>query len=395
MTSFTPTLQKRAAMLAEIASGAAHREGHGIDPREQVEMVRDSGLTALTLDPALGGPGGTIGDLVTFIIELAEADPIVAHILRSHYLQVRQISRLPDGPIRDRWAAELAAGKIFGNATSERDGALGTYQYATKLVSSGSGWLLSGAKFYSTGTAYADWVTVVAQLDEDQVVRVNLPLDRPGIEVLDDWDGIGQHRTGTGTTQFTDVWVTEDDFLNVTSPKVERIASDVPLMQLYLQAIMAGILRTVVSDASDLLRSRTRTFDHAPSQSPRRDPLLLETIGKLASTAYIAEAAVLSATSHIDAAYASERTGNPDPELFARASLAAAQVKVHVDEAGLSAASAIFNVGGASSASRAKNLDRHWRNIRTLTLHNPTSYKAVAIGDHVVNGTALPANGYF
>ncbi|NED68239.1 acyl-CoA dehydrogenase, partial [Streptomyces sp. SID10244] len=61
----------------------------------------------------------------------------------------------------------------------------------------------------------------------------------------------------------------------------------------------------------------------------------------------------------------------------------------------LRAATDLFDIGGASSASRSKNLDRHWRNIRTVTLHNPTSYKAIALGDRLVNGTPLPANGYF
>jgi alkylation response protein AidB-like acyl-CoA dehydrogenase len=215
------------------------------------------------------------------------------------------------------------------------------------------------------------------------------------VEVRDDWDGIGQHRTGTGTTAFTDVAVTEDDIVQISGPDEHRVASEVPLMQLYLQALTAGILRSVVTDARDLLAGRTRTFDHAPSPTPATDPVLLATIGRLASTAYAVECLVLAAAADIDAAYASERAGAADPALFARASLSAAKAKVHADEVGLTASAALFDVGGASSASRAKNLDRHWRNIRTLTLHNPASYKAIAVGDLLVNSVSLPANGYF
>lgn len=123
--------------------------------------------------------------------------------------------------------------------------------------------------------------------------------------------------------------------------------------------------------------------------------MLLQTIGRLSAAAYTARAAVLTAADDIDRAYESVRNQAPDARLFAEASLSAARVKVHVDEAALSAAASIFEVGGASSASRSKNLDRHWRNIRTLTLHNPTSYKAVAIGNLEANGEPLPANGYF
>jgi alkylation response protein AidB-like acyl-CoA dehydrogenase len=395
MTDLASVLQNRDELIANISAGAAERERHGTDPHDQVDMVRKSGLTTLTLDESLGGPGGGVVDLMAFVMDLAEADPIVAHILRSHYLQPQMLRRLPHGPVRDRWAKEILTGKVFGNATSERDGALGTAQYATTLTPSGSGWKLSGAKYYSTGTAFSDWVMVVAHLDDRRVARINLPLDRTGIEVQDDWDGIGQHRTGTGTTRFTDVTVTEDDFVQVSDRDQPRIASDVPLMQLYLQALIAGILRSVVTDARDLLTSRTRTFDHAPAPVPAQDPVLLATIGQLSATAYTVETAVRAAAADIDAAYDSERRGDPDPELFARASLSAAQVKVHADQVGLTAAAAIFDVGGASSASRSKNLDRHWRNIRTLTLHNPTSYKAIAVGDLLVNKTPLPGNGYF
>ena len=55
----------------------------------------------------------------------------------------------------------------------------------------------------------------------------------------------------------------------------------------------------------------------------------------------------------------------------------------------------IGKVGGASATKRSFNLDRHWRNARTLASHNPGTYKARAIGDHVINGTPLPINGFF
>ena len=75
--------------------------------------------------------------------------------------------------------------------------------------------------------------------------------------------------------------------------------------------------------------------------------------------------------------------------------LRAAEAKVHVDAIALKASSHLFEVGSASAASRAKNLDRHWRAIRTLTLHNPTLYKAQAIGKYRVNQEPFPVNAYF
>ena len=115
----------------------------------------------------------------------------------------------------------------------------------------------------------------------------------------------------------------------------------------------------------------------------------------LASTAYVARAAVLDAAETTGRATASDSGDGPDPMLAAEAQLKVAKVKVHLDDIAPEAATRLLELGGASAASRQRNLDRHWRNIRTITLHNPVAYKARVIGENLLHGTALPANAYF
>ena len=65
------------------------------------------------------------------------------------------------------------------------------------------GYRLDGEKFYSTGTLFSDYLTVTATTDHDSVATVVfVPTDRTGVKLIDDWDGFGQRRTGTGTTVF-------------------------------------------------------------------------------------------------------------------------------------------------------------------------------------------------
>lgn len=225
MSVVNRTLSDRDDVLAEIASGAADRERHGIDPHEQIELLKLSGLTALTLDRADGGAGAGVVELLDFVIDLARADPVVAHILRAHYWFVEQVRRLPADQVRDRWASRIADGAVFGNATSERTGTAGIQRFSTQLRPIDGGWLLSGEKFYSTGTAFADWVSVAASVHgphRDQVARIVLPVSRAGVHVIDDWDGIGQHRTGTGSTTFSDVFVTSEDVLELADVDPDR-----------------------------------------------------------------------------------------------------------------------------------------------------------------------------
>jgi hypothetical protein len=51
--------------------------------------------------------------------------------------------------------------------------------------------------------------------------------------------------------------------------------------------------------------------------------------------------------------------------------------------------------GSAELAALLDDLHRHWRNARTIASHNPTIYKARAIGDVEINGADLPPSWFF
>jgi alkylation response protein AidB-like acyl-CoA dehydrogenase len=104
---------------------------------------------------------------------------------------------------------------------------------------------------------------------------------------------------------------------------------------------------------------------------------------------------ILAAADAQDDAFASLVDGVPNFDLAHRGSLLAAEAKVIIDEIAPRAATLLFDVGGSSAIKQSEDLDRHWRNIRTLSSHNPTAYKARAVGDYLVNDESLPGNGFF
>jgi len=104
---------------------------------------------------------------------------------------------------------------------------------------------------------------------------------------------------------------------------------------------------------------------------------------------------VLAAADVIEQAARSVKEGLPDKAAAERAQIAAAQAKVAVDRFAHETASHLFDAGGASATQAVYNLDRHWRNLRTASTHNPTFAKATAVGDFYVNGRPPPINGYF
>ncbi|MBM2614225.1 acyl-CoA dehydrogenase family protein [Actinoplanes sp. LDG1-06] len=373
-------------LLARIGATAVEREEHDRPPYEEIALLKQAGIGALRLH------GATLVELFETIIDLGQADPNVAHSLRNHYAFVENLLRRPR-PQDEKWLDLVRAGNLFGLAATE----LGNEKagrrdqiFRTAVTRTPDGLRLTGEKYYSTGNLYADFLVVAAQGPDGEPVRLVVPADRPGVLVERDWDGIGQRFTGSGTTRFDTVPVTEDDIVGTGT-----IYGDLPYLatfpQLYLTAVIAGILRRVARDAAGLVRGKRRTFYHAAADDPAGDPILQQSVGYLASTAYVAEAAVLRAAAALGEASAA----SDDQELALRAALRTAKAKVAVDEQALRAAAELFDVGGGSAVRRVAHLDRHWRNIRTLASHNPRTYKARAVGAYEISGTPLPNGGFF
>jgi alkylation response protein AidB-like acyl-CoA dehydrogenase len=404
VTAILPGSPAWADLLAQIAFGAKDRDLNDENPFDQVAALKRAGFGALRLPEHLGGAGLTVRQLFSTVIDVAHADPIVAHIFRTHFWFVEERLRTAGDPASHQWLRKVADGKIFGNAFSEKGSlAVGSLVFNTRLrpdPTSAGGYRLNGEKYYSTGTLFSDYLTVATTTDRDSVATVVVPVDRDGVRLIDDWDGFGQRRTGTGTTVFTNVAVSEDEVLSDTPYGADPVPTvQYAALQLYIHAVVAGILASVVDDGVALLRSRDRSFSHALSERPIDDPLYQKQLGELAATAYIARAAVLDAADAIAAATESIGVGTPpgvpDARLAEEAQLKVAKVKVHLDDIAPEAATRLLELGGASAASRQRNLDRHWRNIRTITLHNPVAYKARVIGQNLLHGTQVPANAYF
>jgi alkylation response protein AidB-like acyl-CoA dehydrogenase len=68
--------------------------------------------------------------------------------------------------------------------------------------------------------------------------------------------------------------------------------------------------------------------------------------------------------------------------------------KVACSRAGLEITSHLFEVVGAGGVARSLGLDRHWCNLRTLSLHDPEATKIRAMGAWAVHGH-LPEPGFY
>ena len=391
-----PGSRELQGLLARIAEGANERERDRVQPYEQIQWIRDAGLGRLRIPIEHGGAGASLRELFQVVIDLAAVDSNVAHILRAHFWFVEQQLQSPRSESRTRWLTLINQGKIFGNATSEQSGLQVGLFFESTLTpnANGIGYRLNGNKYYSTGSLFSDWIQVYATTPEGTIAGATIPVDRQGLTLKDDWDGFGQRLTGTGTTILNNVYVAPEEFADYGSPFSLPPSYQFAFLQLYLQALTAGILRNVQEDAVALVRRRRRNFSHATTERPTEDHQLFQVVGEIAADAFAAEAIVLAAADRIQTAADSVVDGLPNPDLARDAQIAAAEAKVAVDRFSYQTASRLFDAGGASATQAIYNLDRHWRNARTTSTHNPTFLKASVVGDFLVNGTPPPLNGF-
>ncbi|WP_250516971.1 acyl-CoA dehydrogenase family protein [Caballeronia sp. INDeC2] len=370
-------------VLARIREQSVTRELERRLPAEEIAWLREAGFTALRVPREYGGKGIRLVELFELLIELSEADSNITQALRAHFGFTEHALDSP-AERRERWLARLGKGAIVGAAWSET-GEARQSQFATRLTQNASGWHLNGAKFYTTGSLFADWIHVGASDADDAQVSVTVNRHADGVEVIDDWDGMGQRLTASGTSRFNHVKVDEREIVAGRAPFPYSEA----FYQLVHLATLAGIGRAVANDAAAVLASRKRSYSTAVTQRAADDPQLLQVVGRARAHAWTAGAIVAQAARALERAAASfER---PDAlAIIAETEIEIWQAQTVASQLVLDASASVFDALGASATLRNAGLDRYWRNARTIASHNPRIYKDRIVGDFAVNGTLPP-----
>ncbi|KTC25992.1 monooxygenase [Pseudomonas sp. ABAC61] len=376
---YEPLAERFRPIFRRIAEGAVQREQQRELPYEPIRWLKEAGFGAVRVPIEYGGGGASLPQLFQLLIELAEADANVPQALRGHFAFAEDRLNAAPGPGRDLWFKRFVEGDIVGCAWTEI-GAVEIGQVQTKVSPDGDDWRLDGEKFYSTGSLFSDWIDVYAQRSDtgDHVIAA-VRTRQPGVERSDDWDGFGQRTTGSGTTRFTQAQVEAGNVIDFTT----RFKYQTAFYQLVLLATLAGIGRAALRDVAREVRGRQRVYSHGNAPQASADAQVQQVVGEVAALVYIAEAATLRAALPAQRAYLARFAAAPAQEHAANvaAELESATAQVAVTELIQRATSELFNALGASDIRQGKALDRHWRNARTVSSHNPAIYKARIVGD--------------
>ncbi len=371
-------------IFSKIAAGAIDRESTRSLPTEPIRWLKEAGFGTLRIPKEQGGYGASLPQLFQLLIELAEADSNLPQALRAHIAFVEDRLNAPDSPEREQWFRRFIDGDIVGSGWTEI-GEVKLGEVKTKVTPSEQGWRLDGEKFYSTGALFADWIDVFAQRsDTGGSVIALVGTHQAGVLREDDWDGFGQRTTGSGTTRFHHAQVAPEHVYDFA----DRFRYQTAFYQHVLLATLAGIGRAVQRDVAQGVRSRRRIYSHGNADFARDDAQIQQVVGQIGAWAFAVEATVLRAADSLQQAYEAHLSGDGQQERQANilAEVDADKAQVIATQWVQRAAGELFNALGASDTRAAKALDRHWRNARTLSSHNPVIYKARIVGDYLING---------
>lgn len=373
--TFTEGRQKWLTVAEEFAStlrvDAAERDRRGGDPVREVELLRQSGLLTVS--------DWSTQQAVTRLVGAADAN--IGHLLGYHYLQVWR-SGLFDNP-----AFDAGDNLFWAGVSNPLDAAL-------KLTPTDGGYLVDGRKTFATGAAVADRLVASAtRTDNDEKLTFTLDARAPGITYAGDWDNIGQRLTASGGVVFEQVHLPAAQVLGVQpedpSPRLSLagIGFQLVLAQLYV-AIAEGAL----AEAAQYTRTTTRPWFLSGVETATADPYIVATYGELVAgveaaglLADHAAAALADATAQGTALTAEQR---------AATAVAISSAKVLSTKVVNETTSKVFELCGARATAAGYGFDRFWRNARTLTLHDPVSYKAREVGEYFLTGTRPPFTGY-
>ncbi len=366
-------------LAGQFALTAAERDFLGGTPKLERDEIRNSGLLGLIIPEEYGGLGADWLLTMLCIREIAKADSSIAHVFGFQQLMLATVRLFSKPEQWERWFRQTAQFNWFwGNALNPLDDRCVAKSYP--------GWYeFSGQKSFCSGATDSEMLIVSAKAKSDgQLLIAAIPTGRTGITVCQDWDNIGQRQTDSGSVNFEKVRVEANEVLLEPGPLSTPFSCLRPLVaQLVLTNIYLGIAEGAFQDARHYTLHESRAWHASNLASPQHDPYILNHYGNflvgIESTRVLCDVAAAK----LDSAW--EKQSRLTEAERGDVAIAVSIAKVQATKTGLDITNNMFAVMGSRSTHGGLRLDRHWRNLRTHTLHDPLDYKIKELGEWALN----------
>jgi alkylation response protein AidB-like acyl-CoA dehydrogenase len=381
---FAALLERADNVARQLRSTAAERDRANQAPRAEIELLRENELLQVQEPPAYGGAGLSYAQAAQITRRIARGDTSIAHLIGYHYAQTRIAPLFGTPEQADAQSRKNGERRLFwGGVQNPRGGS------ALELTRDGDGFRLNGHRTFASGASLGDQLSITAILDGN-LAFVSIPGGREGFTALDNWDNMGQRLTDSGGVELHNVRVERAEILGPDPIGGQELTPYqtlvTPHWQLAFVNFYIGTAEGAIEEALEWTRANAFPWETSGVDRASDDAYILERVGEIVSEV---RAAALLADRAGDALQAALDTGPAlTAEQRAEAAVAIYEAKVVTTRVGLDAASRLFEVQGARATTAAYGFDRHWRNLRTHTVHDPVAYKAREVGDWVLNRRA-------
>ncbi|MVA33473.1 SfnB family sulfur acquisition oxidoreductase [Agrobacterium vitis] len=387
ITSDAEAIEIAHRLAADFIKDAAIRDRDRIWPVAELDAFSQSGLWSINVPKEFGGPELSYATLAKVIEIISQADSSIGQVAQNHLGVVAAIRTVSDKAQQQLIFGEVLKGLRLGNAFSEF-GSKRAADFETKFTDHGDHVIVNGKKFYSSGALLAHKVPIVALDEEGRAWYAIADRDAPGLTVIDDWSSFGQRTTLSGTVILENVKV-DKAWLVPGYKGYETPTADGAIFQIIQVAVDTGIAQAAIVETIDFVRTKSRPWVDSGLERASDDPYTIQAVGSLSLRLHAAQALLEKAGRAIDVAVA-----NPNADTVAQAQIITAEAKILSTEIAIEATNKLFELAGTRSTLAEHNLDRHWRNARTHTLHDPVRWKYSILGKYYLNGENPPLHAW-
>ena len=267
-------------------------------PTELWAALAENGFLGVHIPTEDGGGGGGLADYNVVIEETAaQGCPLLSLVIGSITAPI--ITQHGSTDMRKRWLPGIADGSLrMSFAITEPDAGTNTHRITTTAKSNGSGWLLNGTKYYTSGVDEADSILVVARSGEpDASGRHRLSLfvvgaDAPGITTQDIPCAV-QAAEKQFTVFFDDVELGPEALIGTEGNGLRQVFAGLNPERVSAAAINNGIARFGLETAAAYAKDRVVWNEPIGSHQGVAHPLAAAYIGVQQARLMTARAAEL------------------------------------------------------------------------------------------------------